>query len=512
MARTLKRPWRFYGRANERSQIARILSSANFFFCAISGRRRIGKTSLIREAISELGNAVRTLYVQIPDSDVHGVVQIFRDALEDSGVLDTTLRSRRPERIKSIEEIRNLRDMARAIAFLCRVGVVVVLDEFQYFHRAALAEFTSHLQAEVDLLRNTKRGGIFILGSIHTEMTAIIEDRDSPLFNRVTHRLPLRHWDFGTLFEMFEAHRITDPHQQLFLWTLFEGVPKFYKDAHEAGVLSPRATRGDTLRELFFEGTSPLKDEAANWFLRELRGRYDSVLRLLSRIQPCSYGQLVAEYSQNGTGDAKQLSIYLKTLMEKYQMVEALQPIFATTRDRKSRYVISDNFLSSWLAALSRSVDLARIQPVDRALERADTALQTHEGKALEKMVRPLIEELSRSGKGDLALSHVVAGYWNKAAAGSDIEIDLVAADDGEAVVRFGCCKRSPSRFSPTELRKFRDHVARFLTTSEGARFGGYEHQYALYTTQFDPNVRRQLEHDGYFCASIKDLAAILRG
>jgi uncharacterized protein len=509
MAPIRHRPWTFYGRANEKSQISRILTSPSFFFCAISGRRRIGKTTLIREALNELGHAARTLYVQIPDSDDHGVVQIFRDAIEDSGLL-ANVRSRHPSRIKTAAEIRTFNDMARAIGYLCRAGVIVVLDEFQYFHRAVLKEFTSHLQAEVDSLRNTKRGGIFILGSIHTEMTAIIEDRDSPLFNRVTNRLPLRHWDFSTLFEMFAAHRVTDPRQQLFLWTLFEGVPKFYRDAHEGGVLSPGATRTETLRQLFFEGTSPLKDEAANWFLRELRGRYDSVLRLLARIQPCSYGRLVAEYSQNGTGDVTQLSIYLKTLMEKYQMVEALQPVFATTKDRKSRYSISDNFLSSWLAALSRSVDFARIRPINEAIERADNGLQNHEGKALEKMVRQLVEETSRSGKGDLALSRAVTGYWNKAV-GSDIEIDLVAADDGEAVVRFGCCKRSSGIFTPPELRKFRDHVTRFLTTSEGARFAGYEPQYALYSTQFDPHMRRRLEGDGYLCASIADFSAMLR-
>jgi uncharacterized protein len=512
MARYKQQGWTFYGRVAERQEIARILSARRFFFCAISGRRRIGKTTLIREALAELRDGRPTLYVQIPDSDERGVVQTFRDAIEDSG-LTRMVQSRGPERINDLADIKNFNTMARGIASLCRGKAIVVLDEFQYFHRKPINPFASHLQAQVDRLRlrqnRAQAGGIFVLGSIHTEMTAILENRDYPLFNRVTHRLELGHWDFRTLFEMFAAHGIQAPPQQLFLWTLFEGVPKFYRDAYEQSVLVHSATREKTLRRLFFEGTSPLRDEAANWFLRELRGKYDSVLKLLARIQPCSYGQLVAAYGEAVPGGDHQLWNYLNILGDRYRMVEALKPIFDSEKGRKSRYVITDNFLSAWLAALSRNVDFARIRPIEEAIARADIQLQTYEGLAFEKMVRLLTEELSRSGKGDLALSHTVKGYWNKAD-GADIQIDLVAADNDEGIVRFGSCKRSSERFTSSELTKLSENVGRFMTTREGARFANYEAQLALYSPDFDRNTRRHLEAKGYLCISIGDFARLL--
>ncbi len=387
--------------------------------------------------------------------------------------------------------------------------MIVILDEFQYFHRPALYEFTSHLQAEVDKLRDTRRGGIFVLGSIHTQMTAILEDRNSPLFNRVTNRIELIHWDFETLFEMFSTHRVRDPGQILFLWTLFEGVPKFYRDAYEEDALTAAATRRKTLRRLFFEGSSPLRDEAANWFLGELRGRIDSVLKLLARIQPCSYGRLTAEYMGVGSGRQRELSQYLTTLIERYRMVEARQPIFSSKAQKKTRYVISDNFLSAWLFALARNVELARIRPIGDAIARADAALQICDGTALEKMVRLLTEELSRAGKGDLALTETVKGYWNKAN-GSDIEIDLVAADNDERIVRFGSCKRSASRFTSGELARYAGHVERFLTTREGSRFADYERQCALYCTSFSASARQRLERMGYLCIDINDFERLI--
>lgn len=61
------------------------------------------------------------------------------------------------------------------------------------------------------------------------------------------------------------------PERLLFTWNLFQGVPKFYRDAVNLGVLA--AHRGDLLKALFFDETAPLKNEAEAWFLKALRGR-----------------------------------------------------------------------------------------------------------------------------------------------------------------------------------------------------------------------------------------------
>lgn len=59
----------------------RILERQRWFFLQISGRRRIGKTALIQEALKGAGIA-KTLYVQIPDSDPAGVVAACNGYLE----------------------------------------------------------------------------------------------------------------------------------------------------------------------------------------------------------------------------------------------------------------------------------------------------------------------------------------------------------------------------------------------------------------------------------------------
>jgi AAA+ ATPase superfamily predicted ATPase len=489
--------WGFYGRRTELAEIDEILARGRFFFCAISGRRRIGKTSLIQEAIRRRGLTQRAIYVQIPDSDERGVIQAFEDSIEDVGIEQQAARF----------VCRDFRNITELMKLFWRLNYIIALDEFQYFHRKNLAEFQSQLQAVVDEARSEPKitGGLFTLGSIHTEMMAILEDRASPLFNRVTDRIDVKHWDFETLFEMFRAHGVVDPHHRLFLWTLFEGVPKFYRDCFDQGVLAPSPThRVDTLRKMFFEGSSPLKDEADNWFLRELRGRYDTVLTLLARSGPLSHGQLKDDYDRTGPRQDNQLAGYLKILIDKYGMIEKLQPILASDKQRNARYVIADNFLSAWLAAIQRNVRLARIRPIEEAVGKADVSLQTHEGYAFEKLVRQITQECSRKGVGDFSLTELVSGYWNKAD-GSDIEIDMIALDETNRRIRFGSCKRSSAGHGSDALRKFSEHVARFLAAKVGAPYRDWSKEKALYAPSFSPSDRHAFQSKGCVCVDMND-------
>ena len=238
------KPWSFYGRRTELEQLQQVLARGRWFFMQISGRRRIGKTALIQQALRRAG-ITRTLYIQIPDSDPAGVVAACNGYLETFGIA---------------ERADGLAGLASLIGRLARAGYVVALDEFQYFRRKHLFDFCSMLQAEVDQLAaqaDQVPGGLIVLGSLHAEMTALLEDRDAPLFNRVTDVLHLDHLDIASVLEILRTHADGDPNRLLFFWNLFEGVPKFYRDAYEQGVLGQ--DRHGVLERLFFASSSPLR-------------------------------------------------------------------------------------------------------------------------------------------------------------------------------------------------------------------------------------------------------------
>ncbi len=477
--------WSFYGRRNELQQMQRILERRRWFFLQISGRRRIGKTTLIQQALQAAG-VEKTLYIQIPDSDPAGVVTACNEYLETFGIT---------------ERISSLSGLAGLIGRLARQGYVIALDEFQYFHRKQLSDFCSMLQAEVDRLAARPAevpGGLIILGSLHAEMTALLEHRDAPLFNRTTDVLALDHLDIASVLEILHEHADDSPQRLLFLWNLFEGVPKFYRDAYEQGVLGK--DRRVVLRDLFFVSSSPLRNEADNWFLRELRGRYDMVLQYLATHPGCTSADIEAAVaSLSGPGEQRQVGGYLKILSERYRMIERRLPIFARPKARSGRYYIRDNFLRAWLAALQRPVSALAFRPMETLIDQADQRLADIEGYALEDLAAQLYEERSRSGVGDFPLTTHIRGFWDR----SDVEIDLVAVSDDARRIRFGTCKRNPTRL-PAAVARLRQDVQRFLKAQP--RFNNWHIELVGIAPELSADTRAYLGREGVLAESLADL------
>lgn len=333
---------------------------------------------------------------------------------------------------------------------------------------------------------------------LHAEMTALLEDRDAPLFNRVTDVLHLDHLDIASILEILRAHADTDPERLLLLWNLFEGVPKFYRDAYEQGVLG--SERREVLQRLFFASSSPLRGEADNWFLRELRGRYDMVLQYLAAHPGCSNADIEAALAAlSGPGDARQVGGYLKILAERYRMIERRLPIFASPRARSGRYYIRDNFLRAWLHALQRPVSSVAFRPLPELVALADERLQESEGHALEDLAARLYEERSRRGLGDFTLSQHIRGYWDR----SDVEIDLVAVDEGSRRLRLATCKRNAARL-PAAVRTLRTHGERFLAAFP--RFADWSVEHAAIAPRMAPALRSELTALGVIPQDLHDL------
>lgn len=498
--------WSFYGRDQPLAELRKIISEPRWFFCRVAGRRRIGKTTLLKElaqttpALSDHTGS-KLLYLQVPDSDERDVVASFRRQLQESEAAG--VRALAPKVI-------DFATMALAIGMACRAGVVVVLDEFQYFTRAKMRPFNSFLQTEVDALRfdNPKQGGLFVLGSLQSEMDALLEDKAAPLFGRITHRLDLNHWDFEDLQHMFASQNIDDPSQWLTFWTFFEGVPKFYHDAYVQGLFEVPAGQfaQELLITMFVKSSSPLAEEADTWFLRELRGKAVSVLNYLAEHPGCSHGDLLA--ALNDSSEPNALGSNLLRLVNNYAMVDKLQPVFADSKSRNARYYVADNFLQAWLAVAKPARQTARMQPVAKALSLAMPRLQGLEGFAFEKLIRKLHLECSQKGKGDFELTSLNLGYWNRSRnRDQSIEIDLVALDESSKKIRFGSCKRSEGGHERSALAKFEQHIEGFLAAKEYRHLQAWEHEKVLFSPAFAHDTRTALQARGFLCRDLNDYA-----
>lgn len=480
--------WGFYGRSREVNDLKAILSRRRWFFARITGRRRIGKTTLVQHALQAVGGRP-VFYVQIPDSAPAGVLSAVHDSMETFGI--DTVRFPRPE---------SLLHLARTIESLVEAGYIVALDEFQYFSRKHLADFASYLQASVDRLAqraSTVEGGLIVLGSLHAELVALLENRDAPLYNRTTDHIELPHLDIGSLLALLREHTDAEPERLLFLWNLFEGVPKFYRDAYEQGVLG--GSRRELLGGMFFRSSSPLRTEADNWFLSQLRGRYDVVLKFVARKPGCTHGEVESYVREASPETAEAVGGYLKILIDRYGMLEKRLPIFDKPQARKNRYYVSDNFLRSWLDALHNPVAAINFRPEEVLVAQADSRLREAEGHGLERLAAQLYEERSRRGLGDFALTRHIHGYWDR----NDTEIDLVAVDEDNHVIRFGNCKRNADALLAGDA-KLVGHIERFLAAHP--RYAQFERQRVAIAPTIEPAQRHALSRQGALPQDLDDL------
>ena len=498
--------WRFYGREEELGALLKRLRSDDWFFGSISGRRRIGKTALLKQSFQllkqDIPNGRRVLLFQMPDSTPADAAGVFKASVLNSDLGYAITDAGRPS---------NLPELAVAIGNLIRDGVILVIDEFQVCHRGPLRGLASMLQFQVDRLQDTANGGLIVMGSVQSQMEAMLADRRAPLFGRLTFSLDLDPWDLRTVFEVCDRHAEGDLQRCLTLWTLFGGVPQYWRSFSKIDELRSKSDWGEwaaTLCEsLFLQSDTRLRAEGELLLGRELSRCSLSVLRAVATTDMCTRDAL-----REALPGQTDIGRVLASLVRDLRLVTRQTPVFARERSTKARYSVSDQFLCAWLSAVLPALNLARLGDRKAAVTRCMLPrLQTLEGFAFERMVREAIEEVSRAGVDDFPLTEHVRGYWNRPREGSlPIEIDVVAWNDEHRRVRFGSCKRQARKHTKGSLDAFRTNVKHFLETREGRRFRDWSHEYAVYAPRFPVEMRHRLNTDGWVCQDLGDFRGML--
>ena len=184
-------------------------------------------------------------------------------------------------------------------------------------------------------------------------------------------------WDIGTVFDVCENHGAREPIRCLTLWTLFGGVPKYWRHFAETEGLDsiPEWEKWATelCERLFLRSDAPLREEGENLLGHELRRSYLAILRTLAERRSCTHAEL-----REALPESTSLGPYLKTLTQDLRLVEKELPVFADESSRGARYIVSDQFLSAWLQAIQPAVQAARILPRVRSSETLSAAASHH--------------------------------------------------------------------------------------------------------------------------------------
>lgn len=423
---------RFYDRTNELAELQRIKNLSfndHSRLTVVTGRRRIGKTSLIMRSIEDSP----TVYLFVGRKNEATLCAEFIPVIAQS--LETFV----PNEIRTFRSLfQYLMELSVSRAFN------LVIDEFQEFYNINESVY-SDMQNLWDQYRKKSRMNLTVSGSIYSLMQKIFQNSKEPLFGRADNIIKLSAFSLTTLKEIIHDHRPDYSNDDLLaLYAFTGGVPKYVELFCDNGALSV-----DEMINFMIRENSPFTDEGKNLLVEEFGKNYATYFSILSAIS----GGINTQPEIEAALGNKSIGGQIKRLIEDYNIIVRKRPILAKEGSQTVRYEIQDNFIRFWFNYFDRHRSLIEIKNFVglQAIIKAD--YPTYSGKMLEEYFKQKFAE---------SFQYRAIGSWWDTRNGQD-EIDIVALklEKKQAVVAE--VKRQKKNFKPELLAAKVEHLKRKL-------------------------------------------------
>jgi len=414
---------KFYDREKEIARLREIREQSERAaqFTVVTGRRRVGKTSLVRRALGD-GPLLYFFVGRKSEAELcEGFQADVRSVLGDV-VLGRAIRFG--------ELFEELMKLSKRKAFS------LFIDEFQDFLRVNPSVF-GDIQRAWDIHHGESRINLVAGGSVNSLMNRIFRDRKEPLYGRQTASLTVRPFTTGVLRAIladYAPSRTSD--DLLALWAFTGGVAKYVELLMDSGAFSRDGMIGELTREDSFflaEGRAALIDEFGKDY-----GTYFSILSAIAQGKT-TRAAIATALGRDPGG-------HLVRLENDYGLIARRQPMFASSGEKNVRYALDDEFFRFWFRFVHRHAYLLEIRGNDRLRDIVGRDWPVFSGFALERWHREALVESGRFSR--------IGGWWDR---NGENEIDLVAADDERKFATFFEVKRSADRYSPALLERKRD-------------------------------------------------------
>jgi uncharacterized protein len=262
------------GRKQEKKQLKSILESSKSEFLAIYGRRRVGKTFLIREffdykfsfQISGLANA--NTFQQL--SNFHSTLNTQSTIIFDSIPGDWIMAFQ--QLIKHLEAIENTEKK------------VIFIDEMPWFDTYS-SDFVMALEHFWNSWATNRKDIILIAcGSAAAWMMSNLILNTGGLHNRITQRMKVEPFSLEEVETFFENKNFAfDRYQIVQMYMALGGIP-YYLDA-----IKPEFSAAQNIQNLFFETSGILQNEFQTLY-RSLFKKYEFYEKVVEVLSTKTYG------------------------------------------------------------------------------------------------------------------------------------------------------------------------------------------------------------------------------
>ncbi len=408
---------KFYNRKKELAELQKVRELAfaeHSKLTVLTGRRRIGKTSLIFKSCED----TLTLYWFVKRSNEADLCARFVD------ITSQTLNITIPGRIYSFTELFEF-----VMELGTRMKFNLVIDEFQEFFNINPSIY-SGMQDVWDRYRTRTNVNLIVSGSIYTLMEKIFKDSKEPLYGRSDRVLKLYPFTTSVMKEILKDYKPDYiPEDLLALYTFTGGVPKYIELLMDGG-----ATDMESMVEFMVQPDSPLIDEGNMMLIQEFGKKYGNYFSVIGAIAD---GVNTIPELENRLGIS--LGGYLKRLEEDYNIIVKKRPILSKEGTQTVRYEISDPFLRFWFRYFNKYQSLLEIRNFGGLINLIKKDYPTYSGLLLEEYFRQKMMESEEFLN--------IGSWWE--ARGNMNEIDIVGIYLFEKKALVAEVKRQRKNFKP---------------------------------------------------------------
>ena len=422
---------KFFDRTEQLAQLREMKNRSydnHSMLTVVTGRRRIGKTTLIDKSMS----GEEYLYFFVGNKNEAVLCAEF------TGEIRTKLGLFVPDGITSFKDI---------FAILMQVGehrkFTLVIDEFQNFSEVNPSIF-SDIQNYWDQFRLKTNVNLIVSGSIYSLMTKLFKDKKEPLYGRDDHTVKLHPFAPSVLKEVMHEYAPGYTNDDLLaLYAYTGGVPKYIELFVDAEALTK-----DGMIRYICKPDSPFIEEGRKLLIQEFGRKYGTYFSILEAISEGYNTQAeIATYL-----GSKSIGGQLSKLEETYNLIGKKRPMWAGSKSQTVRYEISDVFLRFWFRYIEKNQMMIEIGQYPLLAKVMSDDYTTYTGDTLERYFKAkMMEEMNYRAIGSW---WDPKGYTDSKGNHQQCEIDIVAVSSDDKNAEIIEVKRNPEKFDKETMEE----------------------------------------------------------
>lgn len=394
----------FYGRENERKKLHTMFLSDSQMISLIYGRRRIGKSELIKQGLKETD--LKSIYYECKQTTERNNV----DSLSE--LIGEIFGFPKP----AFENIEVL------LQFLFKMSekepMILVLDEYPYLRENSKG-LDSILQSIIDHYKDTSHMKLIVCGSYVDTMKALLE-KQNPLYGRIDLTLNLKPMDYyeSALFypEFTEEDKVR-------LFSVFGGIPYYNR------LIDAKKSVRENIIELIASPGARLENEVSMYLNSEISKitNANEVFEALAK----GFSRYKDILDQSNVSSGPALIDILDKLM-RMDVVSKEAPINDENNKKKSGYFISDNLSLFYYKYIFRNLSRMNIMDSDVFYDKyiAEDFETKYVPKSFERICRQYLIRKNRNGLMDEVFEKIGKYYYDDPIEKKNGEFDIVTLDD----------------------------------------------------------------------------------